>query len=123
LVTVASSLAAQHARTAAWRTSRLRAAAATNAARCNAGAPLYGSDLLDIVSRIAHPYSSALNVEHVTVTDHTWVGPSAASYRVWAGDLAQQIPTGEPTADTAEEAAASKPEALRWVAGQRELCD
>lgn len=73
---------------------------------------MYGKDLLDLVSGLAHPFSTALNVGLVAVTDHTWVGPSAASYRVWAGDLAKDVPTGRATAETA---AGVQPEALRFV--------
>lgn len=93
--TLASALATQHARVAAWRSARLRATAAINAMRCSAGAPLYGADTLALLSGLAHPCSPALNAERVTVTDHTWVGPSLASFRIWHGHLAPNPPTGE----------------------------
>ncbi len=78
-----TSLATQHARHAAWRTARLYAAAAANLARCNAGAPVYGADLLRLTEGLAHPCSRALNPERVAVTDRAWTGPSAASQAVW----------------------------------------
>lgn len=85
---LAGSLAAQHAQHSAWRTSRLVAAATANLARCGAGAPLYGLDLIELLSNIAHPCSAALNTDGVLATDFVWEGPSAAARGVWEGEAA-----------------------------------
>ncbi|GFH14352.1 uncharacterized protein HaLaN_10389, partial [Haematococcus lacustris] len=65
-----------------------------NATRCNAGGPLFGSDLVQLCSGLAHPCSRALNVSRLRVTDHAWVGPSAATFAFVHGALAGPLPTG-----------------------------
>ncbi len=101
---LAASLAVQHARYAGWRAARLRAAAVANLARCNTGYPIYGRDLVSLVSHIAHPTSKALNADLVTVTDHTWVGPSAASEGVLRGPAAASAAMAAAAAAPAEPA-------------------
>eukprot|EP00983_Pelagomonas_calceolata_P101181 1158665-Pelagomonas_calceolata.AAC.3 len=44
-----------------------RNTAALNAARCNAGCPLYGNDLVTLLEGIAHPSSRALNPDLIQV--------------------------------------------------------
>lgn len=120
---LAASLASQHARHTAWRASRARIAAAINQSRVSTGAPVYGADVIDLVSGIAHPTSKALNTHLATVTDYAWVGPSETSEAVFSlcGTLVRKgthhpgitpLPDGGDGGATATAGATAAPDAL-----------